>query len=292
MKRSLLTLAVLLALPPAAASAAPFGEVAFRPVGGTAACLRATGAPGELVRSTSTGVQFLQASAGGLTPVADVAAEGSVAACPQAAARPNGARILAFAIGSEGEGDAFVRVSLREPGGGWGAHTDVVPLGDFASEHPLAADVSERGVRIQAGSGFVAPGDEFSLARAGERTLTLSSSYTLPATLRGGPVKLSLRDAAPDVPNPNVLDAVARRDRDEIAVTWRTDRDVRASALSVYGTRNRSDTLDSVGFGETRGSGRRFRARIADGAGARYVQITVRVEGTRKVGTMVVRVRG
>ena len=78
------------------------------------------------------------------------------------------------------------------------------------------------------------------------------------------------------------------RDGDEIAVSRRTDRDVRASAFSVYGTRNRSDTLDAVGFGETRGSGRRFRARIADGGGAGYV----RVKGTRKLGTTVVRVRG
>ena len=60
----------------------------------------------------------------------------------------------------------------------------------------------------------------------------------------------------------------------------------------MYGTKNRSDTFDTLGFGDVRGGDRRFRARIRDGGAARYVQITVRVKGSRKIGTTVVRVRG
>jgi hypothetical protein len=143
MKRSLLTAALVLGVVPASASAAPFGEVGFRPAGGTATCLRATGLPGELVRSTATGAQFLQASPGGLTPVADVASEGEAQACPQAAARPNGAGIVAFALRAGSE--AFVRTSLREPGGTWGPHIDVLPVPELTLAHPLAAAISERG---------------------------------------------------------------------------------------------------------------------------------------------------
>ena len=64
MLRTLLPALGLLVLVPAAASAAPFGELPFRPVSGTATCLRATGAPGELVRSTRNGAELLQAGAG------------------------------------------------------------------------------------------------------------------------------------------------------------------------------------------------------------------------------------
>ena len=130
MRRSLLTLALLLGVTPAAASAAPFGEVAFRPAGGSATCLRATGTPGEVVRSTAAGAQFLQAGAGRADAGRRrVQPRPATDACPQAAARPNGAGIVAFAIGAQGEDDAFVRVALREPGGGWGAQTDVAPIG-------------------------------------------------------------------------------------------------------------------------------------------------------------------
>jgi hypothetical protein len=141
----LLTLALPLALP-ATASAAPFGELGFRPAGGTATCLRATGLPGELVRSTATGAQFLQAGPAGLTPRAEVASDGTATqTCPQAAARGNGTGVLAFALDGERSDEGFVRVSLREPGGAWGRYADPIATGEIASAHPLAADVSERG---------------------------------------------------------------------------------------------------------------------------------------------------
>ncbi|WP_037494736.1 hypothetical protein [Solirubrobacter soli] len=152
MRRSLLTAALVLGVMPAAASAAPFGEVGFRPAGGIATCVRATGLPGELVRSTATGAQFLQASAAGLTPTADVASDGDAKTCPQAAARPNGVGIVAFAVRSGSE--AFVRASLREAGGAWGPHVDALPVTDIASTHPLAAGISERGDAVVALAGI------------------------------------------------------------------------------------------------------------------------------------------
>jgi hypothetical protein len=154
MRSSLLVFALLLMLP-SIARAAPFGEVAFRPADGTATCLRATGLPGEVVRSTAAGAQFLRAGPGGLTPLADVASEGEAEACPQAAARPNGVGIVAFAQSTALDGpDLLARVALREPGGAWGPQTDLVSLSDIASAHPLAADVSERGDGLVAIAGF------------------------------------------------------------------------------------------------------------------------------------------
>jgi hypothetical protein len=189
--RRLLTLALLLGLP-ATASAAPFGELGFRAAGGVATCLRATGLPGELVRSTATGAQFLQAGPAGLTPVADVRSDGNDAgACPQAAARANGVGVVAFALAGERSDQGFVRVSLREPGGTWAPYTDPIGTGEVASAHPLAADISERGdalvavasrdaqrlrvtaVRRGPGGAFGAPETVFSSAKGASRQVRL-----------------------------------------------------------------------------------------------------------------------
>jgi hypothetical protein len=97
----------------------------------------------------------------------------------------------------------------------------------------------------------------------------------------------------PDAPLPKLLGVVARRHGDEVVVTWRTDRDAKASDFSVMATRNRTDVYDSVGLAsEARGSDRRFRARIPNAREARYVSISVRVEGARNPGMKTVRVRG
>jgi hypothetical protein len=148
MFRALPAVAGLLLLIPAIASAAPFGEVPFRATGKTEGCLRATGLPGEIVRDTSRGAQFLQAGPGGLTRVAEVASGARIDGCPEAAARPGGAGVLAFATRAEigGEGRAAVRVALREPGASWGALAEVASVqGEFAGGVPLAVDVSSRG---------------------------------------------------------------------------------------------------------------------------------------------------
>jgi hypothetical protein len=143
MKRTLLTAALVLAAAPSA-TAAPFGEVPFRAAGGTATCLRATGSPGEVVRSTPTGAQFLQAGPGGLVPVAEVKTTPQTARCPAAAGRANGAGVLAFVSYSPSESGSRIRAALREPGGAWGAPVDLASVAQLAEGQALAADVSER----------------------------------------------------------------------------------------------------------------------------------------------------
>jgi hypothetical protein len=59
MLRTLLAGAGLLLLGPAVASAAPFGELPFQPVAGSATCLRATGTAGELVRQSERTVRIV-----------------------------------------------------------------------------------------------------------------------------------------------------------------------------------------------------------------------------------------
>src|SRR5689334_17777330 len=115
MRRVVPTAAVLLAVLPASAAATPFGELPFRPAGGTATCLRATGYPGEVVRSTKTGAEFLQATPAGLVPVAAVNGPSQTSRCPVAAARGDGAGVVAFGAPEETRGGVAVQVALREP---------------------------------------------------------------------------------------------------------------------------------------------------------------------------------
>src|SRR3954447_12755256 len=67
---------------PAAAAAAPFGELPFRTVASAAVCVRPTGVPGELLRWTRGGVELMQARADGLVPTGTVRL-GTVSDCPQ-----------------------------------------------------------------------------------------------------------------------------------------------------------------------------------------------------------------
>ena len=112
MRRSLAALALLLAVPPTA-SAAPFNELPFQPVSGGAACLRPTGAPGELVRWYHGGAEALTVQPSGLVAQARVPL-GRRIGCPVVASDPNGAAVMATA------GMNRVRVAVREPGGVWG----------------------------------------------------------------------------------------------------------------------------------------------------------------------------
>ncbi|HEY6890797.1 MAG TPA: hypothetical protein VI300_23535, partial [Solirubrobacter sp.] len=126
----------------------PFGEVPFRPAGGAATCLRATGYPGEVVRSTNTGAQFLTATPNGLVPVAEATPGTSTNGCPEAAAQPSGTGVVAFA-----GVDGVVRAALREPGSAWGEPADVASAPELSYGHPLAAAVSEHGDAIVAFAG-------------------------------------------------------------------------------------------------------------------------------------------
>jgi hypothetical protein len=124
-------------LAPATASAAPFAELPFVTIPGGTSCVRATGAPGELVAWTPEGASFLRATSSGLTRE-PAAALGEPDSCPTAATQPNGAGVVAASV------SGAVAVALREPGNAWGTPAKlVVPSTTAVSD--LTTAVSERG---------------------------------------------------------------------------------------------------------------------------------------------------
>src|SRR3954471_14168088 len=80
--------------PPAAAEAAPFGGLPVQPVKDPARCLRATGAPGEVVRWAPQGAEFLQATASGFGAPVKIGLGDSFLECPIAKAQPTGAAVV------------------------------------------------------------------------------------------------------------------------------------------------------------------------------------------------------
>jgi hypothetical protein len=133
-------------LAPATATATTFGEVAFLPVAGAATCLRATGAPGELVRTTSSGAELVQVDPSGPRPVAALALARRDHTCAVAAARPGGAGIAAAIADKDDE--SRIATAIRDPGGSWG------PV-HFTATAARAADglgvgVSDRGDAVVA----------------------------------------------------------------------------------------------------------------------------------------------
>src|SRR4051794_39416852 len=97
MRRLLAVLALWPAVAAPAASAAPFGELPFQPVKGGVSCLRATGAPGELVAWAADGARFLHATPAGVADAGGVRL-GPPGGCPVAAAQPNGAGVVASTV--------------------------------------------------------------------------------------------------------------------------------------------------------------------------------------------------
>src|SRR3954454_18373636 len=134
---------LILAVAPAAAEAAPFGELPVQPVKDPARCLRATGAPGEVVRWAPEGAEFLQATATGFGAPVTVALGDAPISCPVAMARPSGAAVIVEQVG-----DA-IAFAARDPGGSWGpAQTIAEPVGhDFDD---AVAAVSSRGDAVVA----------------------------------------------------------------------------------------------------------------------------------------------
>ncbi len=135
--RPLLIALAAVALAPACASAAPFGELPFQTIPGGATCLRATGAPAELVAWAPDGARFLRATPSGLAP-ASSARLGAPQSCPAATVKPNGAGVVAAPVGDG------LSVAVREPGGAWGQATKLALPADVAVTD-LATAVSPRG---------------------------------------------------------------------------------------------------------------------------------------------------
>src|SRR4051812_42492721 len=81
-------------LAPATTSAAPLAELPFQTVPDGVSCVRATGAPGELVAWAPEGARFARATPAGLTATT-TAALGALTGCPEGAAQANGAGVVA-----------------------------------------------------------------------------------------------------------------------------------------------------------------------------------------------------
>ncbi|HWM11160.1 MAG TPA: hypothetical protein VNO82_17520, partial [Solirubrobacteraceae bacterium] len=122
MTRLVAAVVALLAFP-AAAGAAPLGELPFEQRKGITGCVEATGAPGGLSvmgpysrRASSTD---LLTAAGGRTARVSL---GRLLDCAAVAEAPGGAAIVAGAAVSRASGDyrAAMRVAVRDPGGAFG----------------------------------------------------------------------------------------------------------------------------------------------------------------------------
>src|SRR5690349_23564310 len=109
MLRLALALSLLL---PAAASAAPFGELPLQTLQGPARSLQATGVPGELLRWAPDGVELFHATRAGFGPPVHVVLGETDGLCPFVVAQPSGAMLIL----DDTDGGGLV-VSVREPGG-------------------------------------------------------------------------------------------------------------------------------------------------------------------------------
>jgi hypothetical protein len=129
---------LILAVTPAAANAAPFGELPPVAVKDPARCLRATGAPGEVVRWAPEGAEFQQATASGFSAPVKIALGDSFLECPVATAQPTGAAVV---IEHVDDGIAF---AVRDPGGAWGPNQLIEDREGHLVDDPVAV-VSPRG---------------------------------------------------------------------------------------------------------------------------------------------------
>ena len=108
-------------------AAVPAGGAARRP-----ACA-ATGVPGELMRWTRDGVEFLHARADGLTPAGTLAV-GTTNRCPAVAGHAGGA-----AVRGRGRQRTGIRVVVRDPGGAWGAPVTLAATDSYSPEAAINA---------------------------------------------------------------------------------------------------------------------------------------------------------
>jgi len=125
-------------LAPASAAAAGFGALPALPVEPAGRCLRATGAPGELVRWRAGGAELVQATSTGFGATTRVPL-GDVLGCPSAAGSPSGAGVLAAAVNLDDVG-----IALRDPGGSW-TRVRRIPMAEIHDVESLATAVSDRG---------------------------------------------------------------------------------------------------------------------------------------------------
>src|SRR4051812_5237233 len=144
---------VLLLLMPAAAEAAPFGELPAQPVANPARCLRATGTPGDVVRWAPDGAEIVQATASGFGAPVHIDLGERFGECPTAVAQPSGAALV-MKLRYDGIG-----VAVRDPGGTF-APPQTLAAADDSVQSPVAA-ISPRGDAVVAWTRNESEGERF-----------------------------------------------------------------------------------------------------------------------------------
>jgi hypothetical protein len=163
-------------------------------------------------------------------------------------------------------------------------------------------------VRAQVGDAALKPSALLSLTRAGSGQLELMPSLGPIAPLRDGLVRVRLAYGAPGASSartrtlslrlhrppgpalPRVIDPVARRDGDDVVVTWRTKRSADTDNFLAYASaERRSLALRSA---SPSGGPRRFKVRLKDVAGSRYATILTGGENSSVIRHTTVKVKG
>ena len=129
------------------ANAADLGELTPLSVHGSEDCGGPSGAPGELVVRTTTGVRFVTATRAGFQP-GQTLTLGKGFTCSAVKVRPSGAGVIV------GQLDGRVVAVVRDPGGAWSAPLTVVPITETSPTLSVTADVSDRGDVIVAMKAF------------------------------------------------------------------------------------------------------------------------------------------
>jgi hypothetical protein len=204
MHRLALALLILTATP-AAAHAAPFGELPALAVKTPARCLRATGAPGEVVRWAPDGAEFLQATASGFGAPVHVPLGDRFGECPLAMAQPSGAGVVTERL------DDGIAVAARDPGGSWGA-AQTFSAGSRSTEVPAAA-VTSRGDAVVAWTETQDAGHDAAAARVLIARRPAGGTFGAPIAV----TPLKTYELAP----PRV--AVGIQDDGTVTVLWSTE---------------------------------------------------------------------
>ncbi len=163
-------------------------------------------------------------------------------------------------------------------------------------------------VRAQVGDAALKPSALLSLDRAGSGELQLDASLGPIAPLREGALRVRLAYSAPGArtartrtlalrlhrppgpPLPRVLAPVARRDGDDVVVSWRTKMAADTDSFFAYATAEpRSLSLRSAA---PSGGPRRFKVRLRNVAGARYVTILTGGENSGVIRHLTIQVKG
>jgi hypothetical protein len=245
-----------LALAPQA-RAATFAELPFAAQPGVATCLRATGEPGELIRfgpltRTSSAIDVQRVGEAGAQRIQRIAF-GQLLDCPAAAAA-GGAGVIAGPVRT-GRRTGEMQVSLREPGGAFGAParlgTASVDVGQPAAAiAPSGAAVVVWALRRAKRSAL-----PFDVDRAKVRIL----ATLRPAGCTFGPA-VALTPWRPAGPIADVRLAAAIDPAGRVVVTWRTAVPARR-AFFVVQARPIPRGYDPDSFTYRRGRGRSsFRA--------------------------------